>query len=82
MSGTPPTGPGPAPLAATGRPDDPAWYTRRLELALYVLAGASYIGFGLFHKWLLNWVIGPLWLVAWIWFVPAGIDRLRGRGGR
>jgi uncharacterized membrane-anchored protein len=66
-----------APMSApTGRPGDPAWYTRRIELALYVLAAASYIGLGIFHKFLLNWVIGPLWLVAWIWAAPAIVDRV------
>lgn len=64
--------------AATGRPDDPAWYTRRFELALYLLAGTSYVVLGMFHKFLLNWVIGPIWLVAWLWAVPAVIDRVRG----
>ena len=61
------------------RPDDPAWLTRRLELALYLLAGVTYIGFGMYHKWLLNWIIGPVWLVAWIWLVPALIEGVRRR---
>lgn len=63
--------------APTGRPGDPAWYTRRIELALYVLAGISYVGLGMFHKFLLNWIIGPIWLVAWIWAVPALVERFR-----
>ncbi len=62
----------------TGRPDDPAWYTRRFELLLYVLAGTSYVALGVFHKFLLNWIIGPIWLVAWIWAVPVLVDRVRG----
>lgn len=66
---------GPSPLAPTGRRDDPVWYTRRIELTLYVLAGASYIALGMFNKWLLNWIIGPIWLVAWIWLAPLLIDR-------
>ncbi|MGK2948736.1 MAG: hypothetical protein ACSLFP_09190 [Acidimicrobiales bacterium] len=66
------------PLSApTGRPGDPDWYTRRLELALYVVAGATYVGLGIFHKFLLNWVIGPVWLVVWVWAVPAIVDRVR-----
>lgn len=74
---------GAAPLSEpTGRPGDPQWYTRRFELVLYGLAGLSYIAFGVFNKWLLNWVVGPLWLVAWVWAVPAMIDRLRGSGAR
>ena len=54
----------------------PAWYTRWFELALYLLAGVTYVGFGMFHKFLLNWIIGPVWLVAWVWLVPAA-DRGR-----
>jgi hypothetical protein len=46
-----------------------------------LLAGASYIGFGVFNKWLLNWIVGPLWLVAWVWAVPALLDRFRGARG-
>lgn len=63
--------------APTGRPDDPAWYTRRFELTLYVIAGTSYVVLGMFHKFLLNWIIGPIWLVAWLWAVPALVDRVR-----
>lgn len=71
------------PLSApAGRPGDPTWYTGRVELLLYVLAGASYVGFGIFHKFLLNWVIGPVWLVAWIWAVPALLDQVRRRRQR
>jgi hypothetical protein len=74
-AGTPPLS------APTGRPGDPAWYTRRIELALYVLAGVTYVGLGMFHKFLLNWIIGPIWLVAWVWAVPAVVERVRARRG-
>ena len=71
------------PLSApTGRPGDPVWYTRRFELTLYVLAGATYVGLGVFHKVLLNWIIGPVWLVGWIWAAPVLIDRMRNRRSR
>ncbi len=65
------------PLSApTGRVGDPAWYTRQIELVIYVVAGVAYVGLGMFHKFLLNWIIGPLWLIAWVWLVPVLIDRL------
>lgn len=70
---------GPPPSVPTGRRDDPAWYTRRVELTLYVLAGVSYVVLGVFNKWLLNWIIGPIWLVAWVWCAPVLIDRFRAR---
>lgn len=70
------------PLSApTGRPGDPPWYTRRFELCLYLLAGVSYVVLGVYFKFLLNWIVGPLWLVAWIWAAPALVDRLRGPSG-
>lgn len=78
-----PEPPADAPSSAhTGRPGDPAWYTRRIELALYILAGASYVVLGVFHKFLLNWIIGPIWLVAWIWAVPVVVERIRQGQGR
>ena len=63
----------------TGRPDDPAWLTHGLELSLYFLAGLTYVGVAMFHKFLLTWIIGPMWLVAWVWFAPAAIEALRRR---
>jgi hypothetical protein len=62
----------------TGRRDDPPWYTRRVEVVLYLLAAVTYVGFGMFHKFLLNWIIGPVWLVTWLWLVPVIVDRVRG----
>ncbi len=45
----------------------------------YGLAGVSYVGLSIFHKFLLNWLIGPLWLVAFVWLGPALVDRVRRR---
>jgi ACR3 family arsenite efflux pump ArsB len=59
------------------RPVDPPWYTRKVEVTLYALAAITYVGLGMFHKFLLNWIIGPVWLVAWVWLVPAVVDRFR-----
>ena len=33
----------------------------------------------MYHKWLLNWIVGPLWLVATVTIGPAIIDRIRRR---
>ena len=72
----PPLPPRPTPGRGRG---DPPWWSRRVEWALYIAAGVTYIGFGMFHKFLLNWIIGPLWLVAWVWLVPALIEAIRRR---
>lgn len=82
MTSSPDRAPGPPLSAPTGRPGDPAWYTRRIELSLYVLAGVTYVVLGMYYKWLLNWVVGPVWLVTWIWAGPLLLDRLRRRRGR
>jgi hypothetical protein len=52
--------------------------TGREEWFWYLLAGISYITMSMFHKGLLNWIIGPLWLVAVVVVGPALWDRLRG----
>jgi hypothetical protein len=43
----------------------------------YLFAGISYITLGIWHKWLLNWFIGPVWLVAVVVIGPWIFDRLR-----
>ena len=52
---------------------------RREEIFWYLFAAVSYIGLGVYHKWLLNWIVGPLWLVATVTIGPAIIDRVRRR---
>lgn len=45
----------------------------------YFVAAVSYIAVSLLQKGLLNWVVGPLWLVAVVVFGPAVVDRVRRR---
>jgi hypothetical protein len=52
---------------------------RREEVFWYAFAAVSYVGLGVYHKWLLNWIVGPLWLVAIVAIGPAMIDRVRRR---
>ncbi len=60
-----------------------AGWGRRLSRAesvlWYGLAAATYVGMSVYHKFLLNWIVGPLWLVAFVWLGPAAVDRARGR---
>ena len=42
----------------------------------YLAAATSYILLGIWHKWLLNWFVGPVWLVAFIVVGPWLTDRL------
>ena len=52
------------------------------EWGWYLLAAVSYILLGVWHKWLLNWFVGPLWLVAIIAVGPWLTDRLGITGRR
>lgn len=47
------------------------------EGLLYLSAGVSYVGVSLFEKSLLNWIVGPVWLVVWVEFLPRIAARLR-----
>ncbi|BAN03036.1 hypothetical protein YM304_27220 [Ilumatobacter coccineus YM16-304] len=42
----------------------------------YLAAAITYILLGIWHKWLLNWFVGPAWLVAFIVIGPWLTDRI------
>ncbi len=45
-------------------------------LAAYVLAVATYIPLGVFAKtWLLNWIVGPLYLVVAVTLLTPLVER-------
>ena len=48
----------------------------------YLAAALSYILLGIWHKWLLNWFVGPAWLVAFVVIGPGLTDRLGWTGRR
>jgi len=57
----------------------------REEWFWYLAAAVSYIVLAIWHKFLLNWFVGPLWLVAVVVIGPALWDRMvasRTRRGR
>jgi hypothetical protein len=41
-----------------------------MDAFLYTAAAVTYVIFAIYNKWLMNWVLGPLWLVAWVWGLP------------
>lgn len=50
------------------------------ELLHYGIAASIYIGLGiLFQNWVLNWLVGPLFIVLWMWFVPLLVNKWRAR---
>ncbi len=48
-------------------------------VAAYVVAFAGYVALGLLTKsWVLNWIVGPLFLVIVLHVVPKALRRLAG----
>jgi hypothetical protein len=66
-----PTRPAPPPVPS---PPAPSKY---VDVLLYVSAAVSYISLSIYNKWLLDWIVGPLWLVAWVWGLPAIVKLVR-----
>jgi hypothetical protein len=56
--------------------------TRRETAFWYAFAGVTYVVASLWQKGLLNWFVGPAWLVACVWFGPLVVDAARSRIGR
>lgn len=50
------------------------------ELAYYLSGAAVYIVLGLvLLDVVLNWIVGPLFIVLWIWWVPPLVERYRAK---
>ncbi len=47
----------------------------------YVFAGVTYVTLGIWHKWILNWLMGPIWLVTIVVVGPWLLDRIRAAFG-
>jgi hypothetical protein len=45
--------------------------SRTVDFFLYFGAAVSYITLSIYFKWLLDWIVGPVWLVLWVWGLPA-----------
>jgi hypothetical protein len=78
-----PTQPAPP---APGSPSDPETPSagrivpsKYVDFFLYVAAAVSYISLSIYNKWLLDWIVGPFWLVAWVWGIPALVNLVRRR---
>jgi len=53
------------------------------ELKLYASGTVVYCVLAvLTHDVVLNWIIGPLFITVWAWYVPVLLDRWRARRGR
>ena len=63
--------PPPAPAPAPGTP------SKYVDFFLYASAAISYVSLAIYNKWLLDWIVGPFWLVAWVWGLPALVKLVR-----
>ena len=72
----------PSPVVPTSTSAASRRLVGREEWFWYLAAAVSYITLSIWHKFLLNWFVGPLWLVAVVVIGPAVWDRLRRRGRR
>jgi len=53
-------------------------YARHEYAVIYLVAGTSYTLISLHAKVLLNWIVGPLWPVAFMWWGPQLVRRVTG----
>jgi hypothetical protein len=74
-----PTPPAPGSPPRRPTPSVPTAVPKWVDVLLYVSAGVTYIGFSIYNKWLLDWIVGPAWLVAWVWGLPALYNLVRRR---
>jgi hypothetical protein len=56
--------------------------SRRATALWYSIAFVTYVSSAIWHKWLLTWILGPVWLVATVWFGPIAWDTLKRLTGR
>jgi hypothetical protein len=66
-----PSRPAPPPVPSGSAP------SKLVDVLLYVSAAVSYISLSIYNKWLLDWIVGPIWLVAWVWGLPAIVNLIR-----
>lgn len=52
-----------------------SFYVRHETVVITVVASIVYIVVGMYVRPLLNWIVGPLWPVACVWFVPPLVRR-------
>ena len=57
---------------------DSTLLTDAAEWCWYIVAAVSYITAGIWNKWLLNWLVGPVWLVAVVCLGPPLATWVRG----
>jgi len=69
--------PEPGPPTDAPAPPAPRRSVNWLDVFLYASAAVTYVGLSIYNKWLLDWIVGPFWLVAWVWGLPALVKLIR-----
>ena len=69
----------PTPPPAPGTPSKPNTPSKYVDFLLYASAAVTYVTLSIYNKWLLDWIVGPFWLVAWVWGLPALYKLIRRR---
>jgi len=54
------------------------FYLRHEVVVITVVSAVVYVVLAINVHLLLNWIIGPLWPVAWVWFAPPLVRRVTG----
>jgi hypothetical protein len=61
-------------------PAEQSLWARHEQFFLYAIAGVTYIILGVFLRtFVLNWVVGPLYLLLVVWIIPDWIRKHWGR---
>jgi hypothetical protein len=64
-------------MSERGEPAGSLW-ARHEQFFLYAIAAVTYITLGVFlQTFVLNWVVGPLYLLLVVWIIPEWIRGLR-----
>jgi hypothetical protein len=51
--------------------------SKTVDVILYLSAAVTYIVLSLQQKFFLNWIVGPFWLLLWVWGIPAFVRLCR-----
>jgi hypothetical protein len=50
-------------------------YLRHEIVVITAVSSVIYVAVGMYVRVLLNWIVGPLWPIACVWFVPPLVRR-------
>jgi hypothetical protein len=54
------------------------FYLRHEIVVITIASSVLYIAVGMHARFLLNWIVGPIWPITCVWFVPPLVRRAFG----